>query len=60
VKEVTVLSDAAVKREEELKGMGLKTYDALHVACAEHALVDVVLTTDDGLVQAAARNVDKL
>jgi predicted nucleic acid-binding protein len=59
-KEVQPLSDTAVERGEELKGLGLKTYDALHVACAEQAAVEVLLTTDDRLVRAAARNADKL
>jgi predicted nucleic acid-binding protein len=54
--EVLPLSDSAVERGEELKRMGLKTYDALHVACAEQAQVEVLLTTDDRLVRAAARN----
>jgi predicted nucleic acid-binding protein len=55
-KEVQPLSDAAVERGEELKKLGLKTYDALHVACAEQASVEVLLTTDDRLVRAATRN----
>jgi predicted nucleic acid-binding protein len=55
-KEVQPLSDTAVERGEELKGLGLKAYDALHVACAEQASVEVLLTTDDRLVRAAARN----
>lgn len=55
-REVQPLSDTAVERGEELKGLGLKTYDALHVACAEQASVEVLLTTDDGLVRAATRN----
>ncbi|MGH6801887.1 MAG: PIN domain-containing protein [Methyloceanibacter sp.] len=58
--EIMSLSDTAIERGEELKAMGLKTYDALHVACAEQALVDVLLTTDDSLVRVAARNVHKL
>jgi predicted nucleic acid-binding protein len=59
-KEVFPLSDSAVERGEELRGLGLKTYDALHVACAEHASVEVMLTTDDRLIRVAARNADKL
>jgi predicted nucleic acid-binding protein len=55
-KEVFPLSNGAVERGEELKGLGLKTYDALHVACAEQAQVDVLLTTDDRLVRTTARN----
>jgi predicted nucleic acid-binding protein len=58
-KEVLPLSDSAVERGAELKGLGLKTYDALHVACAEQAQVDVLLTTDDRLVRAATRNIGK-
>jgi predicted nucleic acid-binding protein len=54
------LSSAAVERGEELKGIGLKTYDALHVACAEQAQVDVLLTTDDRLLRVAIRNAHKL
>lgn len=54
--EMLPLSDSAVERGEELKRLGLKTYDALHVACAEQAQVEVLLTTDDRLVRAAARN----
>lgn len=54
------LSDAMVKRGEELKRMGLKAYDALHVACAEQAHVDVFLTTDDHLCRVAARNARRL
>ena len=54
------LSDSAVERGEELKRIGLKTYDALHVACAEQAQVEVILTTHDRLVRAAARNARKL
>ena len=49
-----------MERGEELKGLGLKTYDALHVACAEHVSVDVFLTTDDRLVRMAARHAGKL
>ena len=59
-REVQPLSDTVVERGEELKGLGLKTYDALHVACAEQASVEVLLTTDDRLVRAAARNARKL
>ena len=54
------LSDAMVERGEALKEMGLKAYDALHVACAEHAQADVFLTTDDRLRRVATRNARRL
>ncbi len=59
-KKVQPLNDTAMERGEELKGLGLKTYDALHVACAEQASVEVLLTTDERLVRTAARNARKL
>lgn len=47
--------DAAVEqRALELKRVGLKALDALHIACAEKAKADVFLTTDDLLLSKAA------
>ena len=40
--------------------MGLKAYDALHVACAEYAQADVLLTTDDRLCRVATRHAHRL
>lgn len=34
---------------------GLRTFDALHLACAEAAGADVLLTTDDGFMRKASR-----
>ena len=42
-----------VKRASELEAMGFGTYDALHLACAEHCNADVFLTTDDKLLRLA-------
>jgi len=50
------LTEAAVTRAKALQGMGFCTYDALHLACAEHAAVDVFLTTDDRVLRLAARH----
>jgi len=36
--------------------MGFKTYDALHIACAEKAAADVLLSTDDRLLKKAETN----
>lgn len=33
--------------------MGFKPFDALHIACAERGNADVLLTTDDTVVQKA-------
>jgi hypothetical protein len=45
-------------RGTELEGLGFGALDALHLACAEHAEVDVFLTTDDGLLRQARRHRD--
>jgi predicted nucleic acid-binding protein len=43
-------------RLTELTRHGMGTYDALHLACAEAAHADVLLTTDDDFVKRAARS----
>jgi predicted nucleic acid-binding protein len=43
------------QRAVMLMAMGFKPLDALHVACAESAGVDVLLTTDDRLLRTASR-----
>jgi len=49
--------DAGVeKRAIELKKVGLRPLDALHVACAEKTKAGVLLTTDDNLLNKAAKN----
>jgi predicted nucleic acid-binding protein len=50
------LTDAAIARAQELTAMGFRTYDALHLACAEQATVDVFLTTDDRVLRIATRH----
>jgi len=49
--------DAGVERRAvELKRAGLKSLDALHVACAEKGKADILLTTDDDLLSKALKN----
>ncbi len=52
---VTVCPDDYV-RANELMAMGMKAADALHIACAERARVDVFLTTDDRLLKSVSRH----
>ena len=49
-------SDKILRRAEELEKSGFDTYDAIHLASAEQAKVDVFLTTDDQLLKVASRN----
>ena len=55
-----LLTDTAVKRAQEIKALGFRTYDALHLACAEQAGVDVFLTTDDRVIRTATRYEEQL
>ncbi|HEY0020651.1 MAG TPA: PIN domain-containing protein [Longimicrobium sp.] len=43
------------RRARTLERMGLAGYDSVHVACAEAAGADVLLTTDDALIRRARR-----
>jgi predicted nucleic acid-binding protein len=54
------LTDVIITRAQELKAMGFRTYDALHLACAEQATVDVFLTTDDRVLRIATRHTAQL
>lgn len=48
--------DAALSRRQQvLESMGFGGYDSVHIACAEAAGADVLLTTDDALVRRARR-----
>lgn len=40
--------------------LGFRTYDALHLACAEQATVDIFLTTDDHVLRIATRHTAQL
>jgi predicted nucleic acid-binding protein len=45
-------------RAIELERRGFTGIDALHLACAERAAADFLLTTDDALLRLAARHKD--
>ena len=49
------IDDAVVRRAHGLVALGYGPLDALHIAAAESAHVDALLTTDDGLIRRAAR-----
>jgi len=48
------------QRARELCAAGLRSFDALHVACAESGQAKVLLTTDHGLLRFARRNAARL
>jgi predicted nucleic acid-binding protein len=55
-REYVQAEDAEIRRGELLESLGFKAMDALHVACAEKAHADVLLTTDDGLLKKAIKH----
>ena len=58
--DTVALTDTAIAHAIVLKAMGFRTYDALHLACAEHATADVFLTTDDRVLRIATRHTAQL
>jgi len=55
VQEIVEIGEKEVKRAKELQKDGFQVFDALHIACAESAKVDVFLSTDDRLLKQAKR-----
>jgi hypothetical protein len=51
---------ALQQRTMELMKLGLKNFDALHIASAEQARADVMGSCDDQLLGAARRNSDRI
>ena len=47
------LGETEISRGEYLELLGIKHFDALHLACAETGNADVFLTTDDRLLRTA-------
>jgi hypothetical protein len=54
--EYVLVGEPERHRGKVLESLGFGQMDAVHLACAEKARVDVFLTTDDGLLQKAARH----
>jgi predicted nucleic acid-binding protein len=54
------VDDIAENRAIELQSLGFQGFDAVHLACAEIAQVDVFLSTDDRLLRRAVRYSDYL
>lgn len=54
------LTATEIERAQALKTLGFRTYDALHLACAEQAGADVFLTTDDSVIRTTIRHAEQL
>ena len=58
--EIVKTTPTARARSGELIRLGFSCADAVHIACAEEAGVEIVITTDDRLQRCAIRNAAKL
>lgn len=54
------ISEPILKRAKQIQQFGVRSYDALHIACAEAAEADVFLTTDDKLLNRMRQFIDKI
>ena len=54
-KEYIVATGEIVQRATELQGHGFRLFDSLHIALAEEAQVDALISTDDKMIKLANR-----
>lgn len=54
--QVVEITEKIINRAEKLETSGFDSYDAIHLASAEQANVDVFLTTDDNIRKVSNRN----
>jgi predicted nucleic acid-binding protein len=55
-----VVGQLEIERAQQFEGWGISAFDALHLACAESAGADVLLTTDDELLRKSVAYVKQL
>lgn len=60
IQENIEIGEKEERRAMELQAEGFQLFDSLHIACAESAKADVLLSTDDRLLKLAKRNSKKL
>ncbi len=58
-KQKILVNPEIIKKAKELTNLGIKNFDALHLACAENN-VDIFLTTDDRLINKSISYQDKI
>jgi len=59
-KEFVKLSEFSIKRAGEIINLGFKDMDALHIAMAEEGRAHYFVTCDDGIIDLAEKNKEKL
>jgi predicted nucleic acid-binding protein len=57
---IILVTEQILQRAKEVVSLGFKSFDALHIACAESGQANILLTTDDRLLQNAQRHESSL
>ena len=55
-----MINDEIIERATKISLLKFDAFDALHIACAEQSDADVMLTTDDSLIQKSLQNKNSL
>jgi len=59
-KEFVKLSDFSIRRASEIINLGFREMDALHIAMAEEGKAHYFVTCDDGIIDMAEKNQERL
>ncbi len=59
-KEFVKLSDFSIRRASEIINLGFREMDALHIAMAEEGKAHYFVTCDDGIIDIAEKNQERL
>ena len=56
--EYVCITRKIIDRAKVIERLGFEPFDAMHIACAEHARADVLLTTDDKLIRKSQQTME--
>lgn len=59
-KDYVQINEQILRRAKQIQQLGVKSFDALHIACAEASQADIFLTTDDKLLKKVQQFIDKI
>jgi len=55
-----IVDEEVEKRAIEISHLKFRSFDTLHIACAKKGKADIMLTTDDNLLQKALQSISSL
>lgn len=53
------INDSIIQRARKIEQLGLKSFDALHISCAEYRKADIFLTTDQEIIKIYQKNIQE-